>query len=103
MRATFTTSFIYDGSEGYQERKSKMVDELTSSESYHPEQPNGGSMIGQIFGVTSGLGTSEFDIREEIEAHVLELETITIVPFKIAWLFESGVILIKEISPRENK
>ncbi len=94
MRATFTTEFIYDGSDGYQKRGKDMKDILMVK-----MELMGGSMIGQIAGITSGLDLSEYDIKEYIDEMVLDLSKVTKVPFKIVWLFEGGDILIKEIVP----
>lgn len=98
MRATFTTSFIYDGIEGYMDRKKKLSDildiELNSK---------GGSVIGQLAGVTKGLHLSESDIKDEIEQLVYDLSQVATVPFKIVWLFEGGDIVIKDIVPKPPK
>lgn len=100
MRATFTTEFIYDGSEGFEERKQQMVEILNSGQAYKPEQPKGGNMIGQLFGVTSGLDLAENDIKSWIEDMCAELRVVTKVEFKIVWLFEGGDILIKTVVPK---
>ena len=57
-------------------------------------------MLGQIFGVTSGLNLDESDIKGWIEEMVQELTVITKVEFKIVWLFEGGDILIKTVVPK---
>lgn len=90
MRATFTTEYIYDGSEGQQERSDKMRDVLMA------EKKNS-NYIGQISGITSGSDLSEQDIKGWIDEMCYELSKVTIVPFKIVWLLESGDIIIKEI------
>ena len=97
MRATFTTDFIYDGSDGYLERKYKMCEVLDVKMNL-----NGGIMVGQISGITKGLDLAEEDIRRWLLEMCYELGKITRVPFKIVWLFEGGDVLCKEINPSKS-
>lgn len=94
MRAAFTTEFIYDGVEDYLERRTKLCEILDV-------KPNSksGNMVGQISGLTKGLDLAESDIKRWIDEMAYELSKVTIVPFKIVWLFEGGDIVIKEIVP----
>lgn len=92
MRATFTTEFIYDGSDGYLERKAKMCEILNTKMDL-----KSGTVIGQISGITSGLDLEEEDIRRWVLEFCYELMRITIIPFKIVWLFENGDVLMKKI------
>ncbi len=92
MRATFTTSFIYDADTGHKERANEMAKVLGISW----EEKN---MIGVMSGITSGLDIAELDIRRWINEMCFELKDITIVPFKVAWLLEGGDVIIKEIKP----
>ena len=94
MRATFTTEFIYDGSDGFLERKAKLCEALDAKMDL-----NGGNMIGQIHGITSGLDLAEEDIRRWLLEMCWELMRITKVPFKIVWLLEGGDIIVKQIEP----
>lgn len=94
MRATFTTDFIYDGRDGYLERKAKMCEVLEIKMDL-----SGGSCIGQLSGVTKGLDLAERDIKTWIEEMCYELRKVTLVPFKAVWLLEGGDVLIKEIIP----
>ena len=102
MRATFTTEFIYDGVEGNRERYEKMCNAL----GVKPTERMGGNMIGQISGITSGSDLAESDIKRWIEEMCYEVEKIAIVEFNIAWLLESGDIIIKHIfahNPEKEK
>ena len=94
MRSTFTTEFIYDGSDGFLERKAKMCERLDIK-----LDTKSGNMIGQLSGVLKGSDLAEEDIRRWLSEMCYELEKITIVPFKIVWLLEGGDIIIKEIKP----
>lgn len=94
MRATFTTEFIYDGSENFNVRAKKMATTLETKWNVR----NGG-MIGQISGITRGLDLAEEDIRRWLLEMCYELEKITIMPFKIIWLLEGGDLICKEIKP----
>lgn len=98
MRATFTTDFIYDGSEGYQERGKEIQSILTSTEGNRPQAPlRGGNVIGQIAGICSGSDLSESDLKRWIDEMAVDCGKITKVPFKIVWLLEGGDVIIKEI------
>ena len=92
MRATFTTSFIYDGADGYLDRKAKLCEVLDVEMDL-----KGGIMIGQISGITKGLDLDESDIHEYIKEMCHDLYGISIVDFRIVWLFEGGDIEIREI------
>jgi len=94
MRATFTTNFIYDGSDAFLYRKEKMCEILNIKMDL-----KGSSMIGQLSGILSGSDLGETDIRRWIEEQCYELHKITKVPFKIVYLLEGGDIVIKEINP----
>ena len=97
MRATFTTEFIYDGADGYEDRKDKMMEVLEGGESKMERNNKMGSMVGQICGITHGSDLGETDIKRWIDEMCYDLYKITIVPFKIVWLLESGDIIIKDI------
>ena len=84
MRATFTTDFIYDGQDGYLERKAKLCDVLDIKMDLQ-----GGTMIGQLSGITSGL-----DLALEM---CYDLSKIMIGPFRIVWSLEGGDLICKEI------
>lgn len=94
MRATFTTEFIYDGADGFLERKAKMCEALDIKMDLR-----GGNMIGQLSGITKGLDLAEEDIRRWLLEMCHELSKITIVQFKIVWLLEGGDLICKEIHP----
>ncbi len=98
MRAAFTTEFIYDGVEGYLERKAKMCQILDAEMDLQ-----GGNMIGRIAGITKGLDLAEEDIRRWLLEMCWELARVTKVQFKIVWLLEGGDVLIKEIHPVEGE
>ena len=95
MRATFTTEFIYDGSDGYRKRYRTICEILGAPR----EKTRKRNMIGQIFGITNGMDISEEDIRRWIEEICHDLAKITIVQFRIVWLLEGGDLLCKEINP----
>ncbi len=96
MRATFTTEFIYDGAEGWNERKKKMVDILSV---HYPVDTSSGTCIGRISGVLSELDLAEEDIRRWLLEICYDLAKVTKVPFKIVWLLEGGDLICKEIQP----
>ena len=81
MRASFTTEFIYDGTDEFLTRRTKMVKILEADKEH-----KGGNMIGRITGLTSGLDLAEEDIRRWLSEMCYELSKITIIPFKIVWL-----------------
>lgn len=92
MRATFTTEYIYDGSDGFEIRAKKMAEVLGI-------EWRGRNMIGQLSGITKGLDLVEEDIRRWLEEMCFDLEKITLVSFKIVWLLEGGDLICKEIKP----
>ena len=98
MRATFTTSFIYDGREGYQERRDSIVkilgDEFGNTVIQDGKKKN---MIGQIAGVTKGLDLGEEDIRQEIQEICCKLWKIKTVPFYIVWILEGDEVVVRRI------
>lgn len=94
MRASFTTEFIYDCTNGYKDRWLKLVEILDADKEH-----KGGSCLGRITGITRGLDLAEEDIRRWVEEMSYEMSKITIVPFKIVWLLEGGDLLCKEIKP----
>jgi hypothetical protein len=99
MRATFTTEFIYDGIEGFDDRKDKMMEVLEAGENKLNRNNHMGNMIGQIAGITHGLDLEESDIKRWIEEQYWDLCRITKVPFKIVWLLEGGDTIVKQVSP----
>lgn len=97
MRATFTTSFIYDGGPGFEDRKYTMCEILSI-----PIENRCHSMIGQLSGIVSGSDLEEDDIRMWIDEQCRDLRKITTIPFKIVYLLEGGDILIRDIQPYEK-
>lgn len=98
MRATFTTEFIYDGAEGYLDRRAKIYEVLGCK-----VDMGGGNVIGQLAGVTKGLDLSEEDVRRYIDEICNELYHIAKVDFKIVWLLEGGDIIIRNILGKKVK
>ena len=92
MRATFTTEFIYDGTDGFLERKAKMCEVLDIKMDL-----KGGSCIGQLAGIISGLSLAEEDINRWLNEQVYKLAKITVVPFRIVYLFEGGDLVCKNV------
>lgn len=92
MRATFTTNFIYDGSEGYLERKERLCKILNIS-----SDNKAGNMIGQLSGILSGSDLGETDVKRWLEEQCYDLYQVTQVPFTIVYLLEGGDIIIKNI------
>jgi hypothetical protein len=92
MRATFTTEYIYDGSEGFKNRQEKMCAILEI-------KPKSDNMVGQLSGILSGLDLAESDIKRWIEEQSNELSKVTTVEFRIVWLLEGGDIICKKIIP----
>lgn len=93
MRATFTTSFIYDGAEGYEDRWNKLCDVFDIKY----RERAGGNVIGRISGVTKGMDLSEEDVRRYIEEIANELHDIAKVDFTVCWLLEGGDVIIRQI------
>lgn len=100
MRATFTTSFIYDGLDGYRDRFKKLAEVLEVKHEHR-----GGGCVGQLSGITCGLDLGEHDVRRYIDEIVSNLHKISYVSFKIVWLLEGGDIIIREIleKPQQTK
>jgi hypothetical protein len=103
MRATFTTEFIYDSSEGFEERAQELLDILTSTQGASHSKWKGGNAIGQLSGVASGLDLAESDTTRWIEEERWECARVTKVPFKIVWLLEGGDVIIKDVPVLEKK
>lgn len=90
MRAAFTTSFIYDSSNGWHERYVRLCEIFGAK----PERRN---IIGQIAGVISGSDLSETDIKRWIDDDCFEASKVTLANFDVVYLLESGDIIIKKV------
>lgn len=94
MRTTFTTNFIYDGIEGHEERQRKLEKILLAD---YPKEFIPRNCIGQISGILKGSDLGHEDTKRWIGEQVYACEKITIVPFRIVWMFEGGDIIISEV------